>query len=142
MNALGLVAGLLFGIGLTLSGLTDPAKVLGFLDVTRNWDLTLVFVMGGAVLIAVPLFAWGRARGKTFAGEGLVLPKRWPLDLPLVAGAAIFGIGWGLSGYCPGPALVAAVGGHLVAIVFTAAFALGWWGAAKLRQRIRPVALV
>lgn len=140
MNANGLLAGLLFGVGLTLSGMTDPAKVLGFLDVTRTWDLTLVFVMGGAVLVALPLFAWARRRGRSFSGETLVLPKRWPVDAPLLAGATIFGIGWGLSGLCPGPALVLAGGGSVTAIVFVAALALGWWLSAKLRERLQPAA--
>ena len=122
-----LVSGLLFGAGLALSGMVNPAKVLNFLDLAGTFDPTLVFVLGGAVVT-------------TFIGYKLMLPPRplfaerfqWPtktdIDGRLVAGAAIFGIGWGLSGFCPGPALGAVVSLRLEPFLFIAAMALGMFG--------------
>jgi uncharacterized membrane protein YedE/YeeE len=98
--------GLLFGLGLLLSGMTDPARVLGFLDWTGQWDPSLAFVMGGAVLSAAPLFAIARRRGRPVLGTVLDAPASTRIDRRLVIGAGIFGIGWGLAGICPGPALV------------------------------------
>ena len=100
-----LVSGTLFGAGLTLSGMTDPARVRGFLDLFGNWDPTLAFVMGGAV--AVMVVAWRiRARmAKPLFGEKFSLPDRSDLDPQLLAGSALFGIGWGIAGLCPGPAI-------------------------------------
>ena len=100
------VFGLIFGLGLLISGMVDPAKVLGFLDVAGRWNPQLAFVMGGAVLTAWPAFHLARRRGQTLFGEPLTLPKRWPVDRRLVGGAALFGIGWGLVGVCPGPSIV------------------------------------
>jgi len=97
--------GALFGIGLALSRMIDPAKVLGFLDVAGDWDPTLAFVMLGALLVAVPAFrVTGRRHGPVLA-DRFYLPARRALDAKLFGGAAIFGIGWGLVGFCPGPAL-------------------------------------
>ena len=97
--------GLLFGAGLILSGMTDPAKVKGFLDIAGVWRPALAVVMGVAVLGAFPAFQWTRRRGKALNGEALEAPPR-AIDLRLMIGAAIFGVGWGLSGICPGPAIV------------------------------------
>ena len=97
--------GLVFGIGLTLSGMVDPARVKGFLDVSGTWRPALGFVMGAAILVALPLFQWARRRGKALGGEELDAPPQ-AIDARLVAGAAIFGIGWGVAGVCPGPAIV------------------------------------
>jgi uncharacterized membrane protein YedE/YeeE len=107
-------AGLVFGIGLILSGMTDPAKVIGFLDVTGTWDPSLAFVMAGA--IAVAFFAFARA---------LHLPERRDIDARLVGGSVVFGIGWGLAGFCPGPAIVAFGGGFDKATVFVIAMLAG-----------------
>lgn len=134
-NVFALAAGILFSAGLLISGMADPRNVLGFLDF-RNpaWNPSLLFVMGAGVLVAAPAFWWARHRGLTLGGEPITLPPRWPPDLRLVAGAIIFGIGWGLSGLCPGPALVGAAGGSLPILVFAAAMAAGMGISAALRR--------
>lgn len=104
-NLFALLAGLLFGTGLILSGMTDPAKVTAFLDVAGAWDPSLAFVMGGALLVALPAFYVARRRGATLTGAPLQLPAAQRIDRRLLAGSATFGAGWGLAGYCPGPAL-------------------------------------
>ncbi|HEX7789408.1 MAG TPA: DUF6691 family protein [Afipia sp.] len=120
--------GLIFGAGLLISGMTDTAKVLGFLDIFGAWDATLAFVMTGAIAISSVGFALARRRGApVFAAQSL-----WPtckdIDAPLVFGASLFGIGWGLVGLCPGPALVNLAGLSLPVIVFVAAMAAGMIG--------------
>ena len=136
MNLLALLAGLIFGTGLMLSGMADPANVLGFLDFTGAWDPRLAFVMGSAVLAAAPAFWWARRKGTTLTGAPLTLPPRWPLDRPLVIGAAIFGLGWGLSGLCPGPALIGAAGGSGPIAAFVLAMAAGMSLSALLRRHM------
>jgi len=116
-----LAAGLVFGIGLILSGMTDPGKVIGFLDVAGRWDPSLALVMGGAILVGFFAFRLAGRRGKTFLGGGLHLPQRRDIDLRLVGGSLLFGIGWGLAGFCPGPALVSLASGQQPAAVFVAA---------------------
>jgi uncharacterized membrane protein YedE/YeeE len=106
MRAVGFVAGLVFGVGLLLSGMTSPERVLGFLDVAGKWDPSLAFVMGGGLLVAAPLFALARRRGAALNGAPLIAPPAVRIDRRLLLGAAIFGLGWGLAGLCPGPALV------------------------------------
>jgi uncharacterized protein len=101
-----LVSGVLFGLGLSISGMVNPARVLGFLDITGTWDPTLAFVMGGALLVTLPAFQWVRTLAKPAFATTFVLPTRKDLDWRLLAGAGLFGIGWGLAGLCPGPALV------------------------------------
>ncbi|HVJ12359.1 MAG TPA: DUF6691 family protein [Burkholderiales bacterium] len=118
-------AGLVFGIGLILSGMTDPGKVIGFLDLAGRWDPSLAFVMGGAILVGHFSFAFARKRGRTFLGGALHLPRRRDIDARLVAGSAVFGIGWGLAGFCPGPALVALGAGIDQAALFVAAMLAG-----------------
>ena len=98
-------AGILFGLGLTISGMANPAKVLAFLDVAGNWDPTLAFVMGGAVLAAFPAFQWAKRHKHPLLGDKWYIPERADIDSRLVGGAALFGIGWGLAGFCPGPGL-------------------------------------
>lgn len=100
-----LLSGILFGVGLALSGMTDRGRVLGFLDVTGAWDPTLVFVMGGAVLVTLVTFRFVLRRPRPVLESQFHLPSRTHLDAPLLGGAVLFGIGWGLAGYCPGPAL-------------------------------------
>lgn len=120
--------GLVFGAGLLISGMTDTAKVLGFLDIFGAWDATLAFVMAGAVAVASLGFALARRRGApVFAAQSL-WPSRKDIDAPLVIGASLFGIGWGLVGLCPGPALVNLAGLSLPVIVFVAAMAAGMIG--------------
>lgn len=117
--------GLIFGAGLLISGMTDTAKVLGFLDIFGAWDATLVFVMAGAVAVTSVGFALAKRRGApVFAAQSL-WPTRKDIDAPLVAGAVLFGIGWGLVGLCPGPALINLAGLSLPMIVFVAAMAAG-----------------
>jgi len=122
-----LLTGTLFGVGLVLSGMTDPANVIGFLDLTGAWDPSLAFVMGGAVLVYMIVWrasAGLRARAPLLAPT-FQLPTRTDLDPPLVLGAAVFGVGWGLVGFCPGPALVGAGSGLTTALVFVAAMLVG-----------------
>ncbi|NWO11427.1 YeeE/YedE family protein [Chromohalobacter salexigens] len=135
MKALaGYLAGLLFGLGLAISGMTDPARVIDFLDVAGDWDPTLMFVLGGAVVT-------------TFIGYRLVwrhqtplfearfqLPTRRDLDTRLLGGAALFGIGWGLSGYCPGPAVASLPGLSWPLAAFVVTLIAGWW----LSRRMNP----
>jgi uncharacterized membrane protein YedE/YeeE len=126
MNALAaFAAGLVFGIGLILSGMTDPGKVIGFLDLAGRWDPSLAFVMGGAILVGYFSFALAGKRGRTFLGGALHLPTRRDIDARLVAGSAVFGIGWGLAGFCPGPALVALGAGIDQAALFVGAMLAG-----------------
>ncbi len=106
-NISALLAGLLFGAGLALSGLTDPGKVLGFLDIAGAWDPTLMFVMGGALCVTLVSFRLVLNMDHPLLSVRFFLPSRRDIDPKLLAGAALFGIGWGLVGYCPGPALVA-----------------------------------
>jgi uncharacterized protein len=122
MNALSaFAAGLVFGIGLILSGMTDPGKVIGFLDLAGRWDPSLAFVMGGAIVVGTFAFALAGRRGRTFLGGALQLPARRDIDARLVSGSVVFGIGWGLAGFCPGPALVAFGAGINQAAIFVAA---------------------
>ena len=114
-------AGLVFGIGLLLSGMTDPGKVIGFLDVAGTWDPSLAFVMGGAILVGFFAFRAAGRRGRTFVGGALHLPNRRDIDRRLILGSVAFGIGWGLAGFCPGPALVSFASGVDQAAVFVAA---------------------
>ena len=102
-----LLVGILFGAGLAVSGMMNPAKVLGFLDITGDWDPTLAFVMGGALIVALPATMLARRRARPVLAERFDLPARKTIDLPLIAGAALFGLGWGLAGFCPGPAFAA-----------------------------------
>ncbi len=118
-------AGLVFGIGLWVSGMADPRKVIGFLDVTGAWDASLAFVMGGAVVATLAGFRIVKQRAKPLFDERFHLPTRKDIDLPLVAGAAVFGMGWGIAGYCPGPALTALATLSAEALVFVAAMVAG-----------------
>ncbi len=119
------VAGLLFGIGLMVSGMTVPAKVVGFLDPTRGWDPSLGFVMAGAIAVNAVAFALIKRRSAPWFDVKFHLPTRRDLDVGLVVGAAIFGVGWGLGGLCPGPGLVGAAAGSEAALQFVAAMLVG-----------------
>jgi uncharacterized membrane protein YedE/YeeE len=119
------VAGLVFGLGLLLSGMADPAKVLGFLDLAGAWDPSLAFVMAGAVALAALAFAWARGRARSLLGEPIQLPVASRIDRQLIVGALLFGAGWGLAGFCPGPAVVALGFGESKAVVFVLAMLAG-----------------
>ncbi|MGE0331266.1 MAG: DUF6691 family protein [Ramlibacter sp.] len=127
--------GLLFGIGLILSGMTDPGKVTGFLDLFGQWDPSLALVMGGAIMVGVFAFAIARKRTTTFLGGALHLPKSNDVDRRLVLGGLVFGAGWGLAGFCPGPALVSLGAGQPKAAVFVAAMVAGMYVFELLERR-------
>ena len=120
-------AGLLFGVGLALSGMTDPAVVLGFLDVAGAWNPALLFVMVGAVPVTFLGYRLAFGRGRPWLAGGFDLPKRRAVDRPLLLGAALFGAGWGLAGYCPGPALASLPSLLPGTLVFLAAMLGGLW---------------
>jgi uncharacterized membrane protein YedE/YeeE len=134
-NAVSLVVGLIFGIGLCISGMTEPAKVLGFLDVAGAWDPSLAFVMGGAVAVALLAFGVAKKRKLALDGDPIVWPTARAIDRPLIFGSLIFGIGWGLAGICPGPGIVDAGFLNPRALVFVAAMAVGMllYGMTELR---------
>lgn len=120
-----LATGLLFGIGLIVSGMTDPSKVIGFLDLAGRWDPSLAFVMGGAIAIGLVAFAFSAKRDKSLLGDTIRLPTSTHIDRRLVFGGLAFGAGWGLAGYCPGPALASLVGGGAKTLIFSAAMLAG-----------------
>ncbi len=124
-HLLALASGLLFGLGLLASGMTDPTKVQGFLDVGGAWDPSLALVMGAAVAIASLAFAWARQRKLTWLGDTIDWPQPKGIDSRLLLGGALFGAGWGLAGFCPGPALVAMASGLQEAWIFGAAMLVG-----------------
>lgn len=117
--------GLLFGLGLILAGMTDPSKVLGFLDLAGLWDPSLAFVMGGAILVSLGAFALAKKRSQSFLGGAMHLPTSRDIDGRLITGSLLFGAGWGLAGFCPGPAIVSLATGNLKAIVFVLAMLAG-----------------
>ncbi len=130
------VAGLVFGVGLILAGMANPAKVLGFLDIAGKWDPSLALVMAGAIAVGLVAFALARRRTLSALGLPMQLPSSRALDVRLVAGSLVFGIGWGLAGFCPGPAIVALGAGYAKAAVFVAAMLIGM-GAFELIERSR-----
>lgn len=117
--------GLLFGLGLILAGMTDPSKVLGFLDLAGLWDPSLAFVMGGAILVSLGAFTLAKKRTTSFLGGAMQLPTSRDIDKRLVTGSLLFGAGWGLAGFCPGPALVSVGTGNPKAVVFVLAMLAG-----------------
>ena len=132
-----LLAGLVFGIGLILSGMADPGKVLGFLDLTGLWDPSLALVMVGAIAVGLLAFAVARRRTKSLLGLDLELPTARHIDRRLVGGSLLFGVGWGVAGFCPGPALAALGRGELKAAVFVAAMLVGMGLFEFIEQRTR-----
>ena len=117
--------GTIFGLGLAISGMMNPAKIIGFLDVAGSWDPTLAFVMGGALLVAVPAYRLILGRRRPVLEDRFSLPANTRLDAPLVLGSALFGVGWGLVGFCPGPAVAAVVTGLPAVLGFLAAMLAG-----------------
>lgn len=131
-------AGLIFGLGLIISQMFNPAKVLAFLDVTGRWDPSLAFVMAGAIAVSGLGYLVARRRGAPILAAELQIPKRGALDARLVVGAAIFGVGWGLAGLCPGPAVLALTLGGSKAFVFFAAMLVGMAAFALLPSEAKP----
>ena len=130
-----LLAGLVFGLGLIVSGVADPAKVLGFLDLAGKWDPSLALVMGGAIAVGLVAFAVAKKRTVSLIGAPMHLPQARDIDRRLVLGSVVFGIGWGLAGFCPGPALVALGQGHVKAFIFVVAMLAGMGIFEFLEQR-------
>ncbi|MGM0858410.1 MAG: DUF6691 family protein [Pseudomonadota bacterium] len=120
------VAGLLFSLGLAVSGMTDPARVVGFLDVAGDWDPTLMFVLGGAVMTTFIGYRFVLKQPAPMLAGRFELPSRRDLDTKLLGGAALFGVGWGLSGYCPGPAIASLGGATLPLVAMLVTMVLGW----------------
>lgn len=129
---LAMASGALLGAGLLISGMTQPAKVVAFLDPLRNWDPSLAFVMGGGVLAYAVLFRLVRRRHEPWFGAAFHLPTRRDIDAPLILGSALFGVGWGLGGLCPGPGLVSAASGSTTGLAFVIAMTAGM----LLQQRV------
>jgi len=139
LNLIALCAGLLFGIGLAVSGMDDPAKVLGFLDIAAigsgGWDPSLAFVMAGGLAVTLPAFHYARRRAQPFAVAQFQTPTATAIDRRLMLGALIFGGGWGLVGYCPGPAIAALSFGAPGTIVFAVAMVIGMAAQDNLAER-------
>lgn len=138
------LAGLVFGIGLIVSGMANPAKVLGFLDVAGPWDPSLALVMAGAIAVGALGFALARHRKKSYLGLDMKLPSTARIDRRLIGGSLLFGVGWGIAGFCPGPGLVALGMGEVKAVVFVLAILLGMalfsWLEGRRAMRLTPAA--
>ena len=132
-----LLAGLVFGLGLIVSGMANPAKVLGFLDLGGAWDPSLALVMAGAVGVGTVAFAFTRRRTLSLLGDKMTLPTSRRIDRPLVVGSLLFGIGWGVAGFCPGPVLVGVGMGEVKALIFVAAMLAGM-GLFEWLERRKP----
>lgn len=135
LNLNAFLVGLLFGLGLIISGMTDPSKVIGFLDLAGAWDPSLAFVMGGAILIGTTAFTIAKKRQRSLLGAPMRLSSATGLDSRLLLGSLVFGIGWGMSGFCPGPAVVSAAAGQPKAWIFVAAMLAGMALYHMLEQR-------
>jgi len=126
-NIFSLISGLFFGIGLTISGMTNPAKVIGFLDITGNWDPSLIFVMGGAILFVAPCFYLLRSKNKPLFKSSFQIPTNNNVDRKLIVGSSLFGIGWGMVGLCPGPAISSLAFLQPLSILFVLAMICGFY---------------
>jgi uncharacterized protein len=138
-----LLAGLVFGLGLIVSGMANPAKILGFLDLSGSWDPSLAFVMAGAIAVGLIAFAMAGKRTVSILGADMKLPTARHIDRRLVGGSLLFGIGWGVAGFCPGPGLVALGMGEAKAAVFVAAMLVGMalFEGLERRKKSRPLTL-
>ncbi len=134
-NAVAGICGLLFALGLGLGGMTNPLKVKAFLDVLGNWDPSLMFVMGGGIAVGFWTFRAAKRRAHPFLGGDFGWPRSMRIDPELLAGAAIFGVGWGLTGYCPGPALVALGAGRIGPVVAVSSMVLGMLATRAVTRR-------
>jgi len=130
-----LLAGLVFGLGLIVSGMTDPSKVTGFLDLAGAWDPSLAFVMGGAIGVGLIAFRFARTRSHAIFGGPMQIPAARQIDRRLIFGALTFGVGWGLAGYCPGPALASLATGGSKPLIFTVAMLAGM-AAFEIHERL------
>jgi uncharacterized membrane protein YedE/YeeE len=126
------VIGMVFGFGLTISEMINPARVIGFLDVTGRWDPTLALVMAGALAVTLPAFSIILRRARPVLSRQFYLPTKSKIDRAVIFGAAIFGVGWGLAGFCPGPALAGLASGDPGVFLFVAAMIAGQWIGAKM----------
>lgn len=124
-NVFGFVSGLVFGLGLILAGMAEPLKVKGFLDLAGAWDPSLALVMGGAIALGVFAFARAARRQRSWTGTAMEIPANRTIDRRLIGGGLLFGVGWGIAGFCPGPAIVALGSGMGAAGVFVAAMLVG-----------------
>jgi uncharacterized membrane protein YedE/YeeE len=127
-HLLALSAGIIFGLGLILAGMADPMKVKAFLDLAGAWDPSLALVMGGAIAVGMVAFARGKRMARSWTGTPMEIPTNTVIDFRLVAGGVLFGIGWGIAGFCPGPAIVALGSGMTEAAVFVVAMLAGMLG--------------
>lgn len=128
-------AGLIFGFGLLLAGMANPAKVLAFLDVSGTWDPSLALVMAGAISVAVVPLNWARRNRQSLLGARMQLPVTTQLDARLIAGSLVFGIGWGIAGICPGPAVATLLTGHWKILIFLSALLAGMYLFSALEKR-------
>ncbi len=124
-NIITFISGLVFGLGLIISGMTNPAKVIGFLDITGNWDASLAFVMLGAITVGFFAFSHVEAKKITLFHEQIQLPEKVKITKRLIIGSMLFGAGWALAGFCPGPAIVALGAGYKKALIFVIAMLVG-----------------
>lgn len=134
-----LLVGLVFGIGLIVAGMTDPAKVQGFLDLAGQWDPSLALVMGAAILVGILVFPFAARRDRALLGDMMRMPTATVIDRRLVLGGLAFGAGWGLAGFCPGPALASLASGRMEVVLFTGAMLAGM-GMFELLERRASVA--
>ena len=134
-HAFGFLSGLVFGIGLILAGMADPMKVKGFLDLAGAWDPSLALVMGGAIALGVVVFRLARRRSRSWSGAPMEIPANTTIDGRLIVGGLLFGAGWGIAGFCPGPALVALGSGMGAAGIFVLAMLAGMLAHDKLLVR-------
>ncbi|MBS4051244.1 MAG: YeeE/YedE family protein [Methylomonas sp.] len=132
---LALIAGTIFGLGLAVSQMVNPNKVLAFLDIAGDWDPSLALVMAGALAVAATGFRWARRHEKPVLGSRFHITLKTALDRPLLAGAALFGVGWGMTGFCPGPAFASMALGNREAIVMVACIYAGFWAAGLLNGK-------
>lgn len=137
-NLVAFLAAYVFAIGLGVAGMTRPSKVIGFLDVFGAWDASLLFVMIGAIGVYMPLYKLIRRRKTPLLDKHFFVPEKRPINVRLLAGSAIFGVGWGLGGYCPGPAMTGLASGSIAAVVFVAAMLVGMALFAVMERRRNP----
>ena len=138
INLASFICGLIFGLGLILAGMANPAKVIAFLDLAGDWDPSLALVMGGAIAVASGAFALAGKRGRSLLGAPMQLPTRRDVDPRLIVGSIAFGAGWGLAGFCPGPALVALGAGLPKAVIFVGAMLVGMLAYELINRALTP----